>query len=181
MPPNDAFGTKGNAEAGIGPTDNLVFLADIAVGRQGPLARPRARRSTPAAGLPTVKFDATNGPTITMPKTAAPDRDGQPEPHRRHRRRGQGRPDHHASHYTGALWTDGTVFDSSWKRKSPAHFAIGIGKRRSGPGTRAWSARRSASRVLLVVPPADGYAAKARAKIAANATLVFVVDILDAS
>ena len=30
-------------------------------------------------------------------------------------------------HYTGALWTDGTVFDSSWNRKSPATFAIGTG------------------------------------------------------
>ena len=36
------------------------------------------------------------------------------------------------------------------------------------------------SRVLLVVPPADGYADQVQGQIPANSTLVFVVDILDA-
>ena len=83
-------------------------------------------------------------------------------------------------HYTGALWTDGTVFDSSWKRKSPATFAIGTGNVIPG-WDKGLVGKKVGSRVLLVVPPADGYADKVQGQIPANSTLVFVVDILDAS
>ena len=41
--------------------------------------------------------------------------------------------------------------------------------------------KKVGSRVLLIVPPADGYADKVQGQIPANSTLVFVVDILDAS
>jgi FKBP-type peptidyl-prolyl cis-trans isomerase len=40
--------------------------------------------------------------------------------------------------------------------------------------------KKVGSRVLLVVPPADGYGAEANGQIPANSTLVFAVDILDA-
>ena len=78
------------------------------------------------------------------------------------------------------LWADGTVFDSSWTRKSPATFAIGTGNVIPG-WDKGLVGKKVGSRVLLLVPPADGYADKAQGKIPANAALVFVVDILDAS
>ena len=126
-------------------------------------------------------FDPTAGPTITVPKTAAPTAlvvqnliDGTgPEV-----KSGQTI----TVHYTGVLWTDGTVFDSSWTRKSPATFAIGTGNVIPG-WDKGLVGKKVGSRVLLVVPPADGYGAQPPqgSKIPANATLVFVVDILDAS
>jgi FKBP-type peptidyl-prolyl cis-trans isomerase len=178
IPPTEAFGPAGNAPAGIGPTDDLVVVADIlAVGKV--LTQAEGAAVAPVAGQPTVTFDPTNGPTITVPKTAAPttlvsqnliDGTGAEV------KSGQTI----TVNYTGALWTDGSVFDSSWSRKSPATFAIGTGGVIPG-WDKGLVGKKVGSRVLLIVPPADGYADKAQGKIPANSTLVFVVDILDAS
>ena len=178
IPPAEAFGPNGRAEAGIGPTDDLVVVADIlAVGKV--LKQAEGAAVAPVAGQPTVTFDATNGPTIAVPKTVAPTAlvsqnliDGNgPEV-----KSGQTI----TVHYTGAVWTDGSVFDSSWTRKSPATFGIGTGNVIPG-WDKGLVGKKVGSRVLLVVPPADGYGDQAQAKIPANSTLVFVVDILDAT
>ncbi len=177
IPPQDAFGSTGRTEAGISGSDDLVVVADV-VSVSRPLPQATGTDVPPVAGLPTVTFDATNGPTITVPKTAAPTTlvnqnlidgagpvvaSGQTI----------------TVHYTGALWSDGTVFDSSWPRKTPANFVIGQGQVIPG-WDKALVGKKVGSRVLLVVPPADGYGAQANGKIPANSTLVFVIDILDA-
>ncbi|MBK6954960.1 MAG: FKBP-type peptidyl-prolyl cis-trans isomerase [Actinomycetales bacterium] len=109
-----------------------------------------------------------------------PDDDGEPTAHRRNGCDHQGRRPRRV-HYTGVLWKDGSVFDSSWTR---GRVLVQVGTRRasSRPGTRASSVRRPGLRVLLVVPPADGYsAAGSPPKISGTDTLVFVVDILAVS
>jgi FKBP-type peptidyl-prolyl cis-trans isomerase len=178
IPPAEAFGSNGRAAAGIGATDDLVVVADIlAVGKV--LQQAEGTPVAPVDGQPTVAFDPASGPTITVPKTAAPTAlvvqnlvDGNgPEV-----KSGQTI----TVHYTGALWSDGSVFDSSWTRKSPATFGIGTGNVIPG-WDKGLVGKKVGSRVLLVVPPADGYADQPQAKIPANSTLVFVVDILDAS
>jgi FKBP-type peptidyl-prolyl cis-trans isomerase len=178
IPPAEAFGPNGRSEAGIGGTDDLIVVADIvSVGKV--LKQAEGAAVAPVEGQPTVTFDPTAGPTITVPKTAAPTAlvvqnlvDGTgPEV-----KSGQTI----TVHYTGVLWTDGTVFDSSWTRNSPATFGIGTGNVIPG-WDKGLVGKKVGSRVLLVVPPADGYGAQAQGKIPANATLVFVVDILDAS
>jgi peptidylprolyl isomerase len=178
IPPSEAFGANGRTEAGIGATDNLLVVADIvAIGKV--LTQAEGAAVAPVEGQPTVAFDPASGPTITVPKTAAPtalvsqnliDGTGAEVT------TGQTI----TVHYTGALWTDGTVFDSSWTRKSPATFAIGTGNVIPG-WDKGLVGKKVGSRVLLVVPPADGYGAQGHGQIPANATLVFVVDILDAS
>jgi len=81
--------------------------------------------------------------------------------------------------YEGLIWRTGKVFDSSWKRGVPAGFQIG-----SGQVIKGWDislvGKRIGSRVLLVVPPADGYGKQgsAQAGIKGTDTLVFVIDIL---
>ena len=173
IPPVDAFGTGGRTEAGIGGSDDLVVVADI-VSVSRPLSQATGTAVPPVAGQPTVTFDPTTGPTITVPKTDPPTtlisqnlidgagaevKDGQSI----------------TAHYTGVLWSDGSVFDSSWARKSPSSFVIG----QVIPGwNKGLVGKKVGSRVLLVVPPADGYGAQANGKIPANSTLVFVVDIL---
>ncbi|HMR50130.1 MAG TPA: FKBP-type peptidyl-prolyl cis-trans isomerase [Arachnia sp.] len=84
--------------------------------------------------------------------------------------------------YTGWL-TDGTQFDSSWDREAPEDvlmFDAG-----TGGVIQGWDqgivGQKVGSRVLLVVPSDLGYGeAGGGEKIPANATLVFVVDILAA-
>ena len=81
------------------------------------------------------------------------------------------------ANYLGQLWK-GKVFDSSFSRHLASAFPIGVG--RVIPGwDKALVGAHAGSRLLLVVPPADGYGAKGQpsAGIPGNATLVFVVDI----
>lgn len=83
--------------------------------------------------------------------------------------------------YTGwTLDTKGklTQFDSSWDRGQSASFPLSsvvTGWKKGLTGQTV------GSQVLLVVPPNEGYGSKAQAKIPANSTLYFVVDILYAS
>jgi hypothetical protein len=78
-------------------------------------------------------------------------------------------------HYTGALWSDSTIFDSSWENGSPTSFAPdGV-----IPGlATALVGQKVGSQVLAVIPPELGYGKEANEAIPANSTLVFVVDIL---
>ena len=177
IPPAEAFGTGGRTDAGISGSDDLVVVADV-LSTSRPLTEATGTAVPPLAGQPTVTFDSATGPTVTVPKTDAPTTlisqnliDGAGA----EVTSGQSI----TVHYTGVLWSDGTVFDSSWARKSPASFVIGQGQVIPG-WDKGLVGKKIGSRVLLVVPPADGYGAQANGKIPANASLVFVVDILDA-
>lgn len=83
--------------------------------------------------------------------------------------------------YSGWL-TDGTGFDSSWERPAPSdkfQFTPGAGE-----VIQAWdegvAGHNVGSRLLLVVPSEFGYGAEGAGDIPADATLIFVVDILAA-
>jgi peptidylprolyl isomerase len=84
------------------------------------------------------------------------------------------------TNYLGQVWGR-TVFDNSYDKKTTAAFQIGLGKLVPG-----WDVALVdvpvGSRVLLSLPPADGYGAagKDSAGIAGTDTLVFVVDIVGA-
>ncbi|MFT3888364.1 MAG: FKBP-type peptidyl-prolyl cis-trans isomerase [Arachnia sp.] len=85
--------------------------------------------------------------------------------------------------YTGWL-TDGTQFDSSWDREAPDNvfaFTVGAGEVIDG-WDQGVAGQKVGSRVLLVVPAELGYGEEGGGDaIPANATLIFVVDILAAS
>lgn len=83
--------------------------------------------------------------------------------------------------YEGVLWRDGKVFDSSWKHGAPTGFPIGVGQ--VVPGwDKTLVGQKVGSRVMLIVPPKDGYgsAGSPQAGIKGTDTLVFIVDILGA-
>ncbi len=184
IPPKDAYGTAGRPELGVSGTENLVLVADIInvqVTPPKPLTQAQGTVVAPVAGLPTVTFDPTAGPTITIPAgVAAPAKTVS-------QNLIDGAGDVVANgqtvtvHYTGVLWKDGSVFDSSWTRGQSFDFAIG-----GGQVIKAWDSglvgKKVGSRVLLVVPPADGYGTNGSPpKISGTDTLVFVVDILAAN
>lgn len=80
--------------------------------------------------------------------------------------------------YAGFLWADGTQFDSSYDSGEPASFSLGSvveGWRYGLVGTKV------GGRVQVVVPPAYGYGDENSGTIPGGSTLVFVVDILDAT
>ena len=83
-----------------------------------------------------------------------------------------------AVQYTGVIWRIRQVFSSSWQSKTP----IGEGQVIKGWDT-GLVGQTVGSRVLLVVPPADGYGSAGQSQVGINGTdtLVFVVDILAAA
>lgn len=180
IPPAEAYGDAGRPQLGISGTENLVLLADV-VSVSTPL---KAAEGTPVAtvpGLPTVTFDPATGPTITVPNgVAAPTAlvsqlliEGAGPAVKAG--------DLIRVHYTGALWKDGSVFDSSWTRGDTFSFQVGTGSVIKGWDT-GFVGKKVGSRVLLVVPPDQGYgAAGSPPKISGTDTLVFVVDLLAAS
>lgn len=180
IPPAEAFGATGRSEAGIGPQDNLVVVADIMdVTTPKPvLSEAQGTPVTPPAGLPTVVFSGGK-PTITVPQADPPTSTVvQPLITGSGAKVAAGQ--QLTVNYHGVIWKDGTVFDSSWDRGSAATFQIGVGGL-----IKAWDnhlvGQSVGSRLLLIVPPADGYgAAGSPPKISGTDTLVFVVDILGA-
>ncbi len=81
-------------------------------------------------------------------------------------------------HYVGVSWSTGAQFDASWDRASPFAFGLGGGEVIAGwddgvQGMKVGGRRR------LTIPPHLGYgSAGAGGVIAADETLVFVVDLL---
>jgi FKBP-type peptidyl-prolyl cis-trans isomerase len=182
IPPADAFGTAGNSQIGVGPKDTVVFVIDMVKSFANTDGVSGAQTSNGGGALPTVTAGAAGkGPTITIPKTAAPKtlqvktlvkgtgavvKKGQ----------------YIVVQYTGVNYRTGKVFDSSWSRSEPWATQIGEGQVIKGWDT-GLVGQTVGSRVLLVVPPADGYgsAGSSSAGIKGTDTLVFAIDILSAS
>ncbi len=85
-----------------------------------------------------------------------------------------------AADYLGQIW-GGKVFDNSYDRGQPAAFGIGVGQ--VVPGwDNTLVGMKVGSRVLISLPPDQGYGAEgnANAGITGTDTLVFVVDIVGA-
>ena len=79
----------------------------------------------------------------------------------------------------GVTWASGKTFDSSWSRGTPAGFGNGVGQVIKG-WDETLVGHQVGDRVLLVVPPADGYGSQGQpsAGISGTDTLVFAVDIV---
>ena len=180
IPPAKGFGAQGNSQLGVAGTDTIVVVADIADVHRGLTQVDGAQAPSPA-GLPTVAFPngPTKEPTVTVPKSAAPTETKDAvliEGKGATVQKGQTI----EAQYHGVVWRDGSVFDSSWQHGSAADFPIGVGAVIPG-WDKTLVGKKVGSRVLLVIPPKDGYgSAGSGDKIKGTDTLVFVVDILDA-
>lgn len=88
------------------------------------------------------------------------------------------------ANYVGQTWAPKkgkpNVFDSSFSRGTPAAFVIGAGQVIPG-WDKTLVGKKVGSRVLLTIPPADGYPdGQPSANISKTDTLVFVVDLVGA-
>ena len=176
--PADGFAGQGDdPESGVKEDDTLLFFVHVQDVRM-PLARAEGTAVDPVEGLPTVELADDGAPTITVPGGEAPtELVAQPLIE------GDG-PEVEAGqsitvHYTGVLWDGGEEFDSSWSSGAPATFSIGTGDVIPG-WDKGLVGQTVGSQVLLVIPAADAYGDAGQGSIPAGATLVFVVDILDA-
>ncbi len=184
VPPADGYGKTGNSSAGVSATDTLVFVVDMIKEFPNNASAAGTQVSNGGGSLPTVTAKSGVAPTIAMPPaghqppssltvktlvkgTGAPVTKGQTV----------------VVQYVGAIWRTGKVFDSSWSRGTPFGFTIGATPSQVITGwDHGLLGQTVGSRVMLVVPPADGYGktGSTQAGIKGTDTLVFVVDILGA-
>jgi len=146
----------------------------------GPVV-PAATVLAPAVALtelPSASGKVGDKPTLTFPTTNPP-----PSLQRETLSEGTGAPtakgDFLITNYYGTVWGNAAGFDNSYDRKAPNTFQIGVGKVVPGWDV-ALVGVKVGSRVLLSLPPADGYGAAggAAGKIKGTDTIVFVIDVV---
>jgi peptidylprolyl isomerase len=85
--------------------------------------------------------------------------------------------------YLGATFRGAKTFDNSYDRGNPGAFTLSGGQGGVIPGwVKALAGKKAGSRVLMVIPPKDGYGPQGNpeAGIKGTDSLVFVVDIIAA-
>ncbi|TDC45540.1 hypothetical protein E1281_30085 [Actinomadura sp. KC345] len=177
IPPSEGFGNDGQ-QVGLTKSDWVVFVVDVQAvvhKNQGPQG---AKKELDDAKLPSVKDKGAG----KAPEVKIPDRDAPAKFQNETLVQGNGpavaKGDEAIVNYQGTIWDSGKIFDSSWKSGSPAKFPIGTGK--TVPGfDKGLTNVKVGSRVLLVLPPEEGYGKKGMPPdIKGDDTLVFVVDVL---
>lgn len=179
MPPKDLFGDEGMPDYGVDGKDNLVLVYDV----RGVLPdQAEGTQKKPAAGLPSVTWKADAPAEITVPKDAKEPKKLVTETLIEGEGKAVKKGDNVYVSYTGATWEDGKVFDSSMQDgRGPFSFPVGQKSVISG-WDKAIEGAKVGSRLLLVVPPEEGYGKEGTpdGSIKPDSTLVFVVDILGA-
>jgi len=173
IPPEQAHEGQGVPQLGVGPTDSFIFVFDI---RKVFLDQATGIAVAAESGLPTVVTTAEGIPGVTIPKTAPPE-----ELRIAQLIRGEGDEVQLGQlvtmHYSGFLWSDSDKFDSSWDTGEPAQFTMQEGGLIDG-FLKAVVGQPVGSRIIAVIPPAQGYRDAGAGTIPPGATLVFVIDIL---
>jgi peptidylprolyl isomerase len=178
IPPKDGYGSQGNPQGGVKPTDTLVFVIDLIKAYPSNASVSGKTVSAGGNGLPTVSGGSP--PTIKVPSSQPPSKLES-----KTLIQGSGpkvtKGQYIIVQYSGVNWRTGKVFDSSWSHGAPFGFVIAASPPQVIPG---WSdgllGKKVGSRVLLSIPPAEGYGKQgsSQAGIKGTDTLVFVVDIL---
>jgi peptidylprolyl isomerase len=151
-----------------------TFLAVAAIGVGGTLS---SCGSSPSNALPHVVGAYGSTPTMTFPSSSAPST-LQVKVLKKSNGPLVKKGDLLLANYVGQIW-GGKIFDSSFSRHQPASFQIGVGKVIPG-WDKALVGAHVGSRMLLVIPPKDGYGAGGQpsAGITGKDTIAFVVDLL---
>ena len=171
MPGPDGYDASGGSpQAGINVGDTLLFVVDIV---EVPLSAPAGTSVTPKAGLPTVA-ETDGKPVVTVPRTDPP-KDLVVQPLIQGKGKAVGQADSATINYTWVDWSSGQVLEQTYGAK-PATAALST----LVPGLqKALVGQKVGSRVLVVVPPDQGYPqGNATPKVDPGETLVFVVDVL---
>jgi FKBP-type peptidyl-prolyl cis-trans isomerase 2 len=174
IPPKEGF-APGSLGTGVQPADSIVVVVDV---RKTYLARANGTNQVMSGGLPAVVLGPDGRPGITIPAAPPPAKLEVAD-----LKKGSGpvlKPGETAVvHYTGVLWSDNTVFDSTWQNGGPVDLTLKTGSGGVVKGfATALAGQRVGSQVLAVLPPDEAYGSTGNGTVPGNATLVFVVDIL---
>jgi len=182
IPPAQGYGTSGNSQLGITGSTTLVFVIDVLKAYSSTAGATGTQQSNGGGTLPTVSAKAGSAPTLTFASSSPPRELVAKKMHK-----GTGpavvKGEYVIAQYVGYIWRTKKVFGSSWTSGSPFGFVIGASPEQVIPGwDKALVGQTVGSRVLLSIPPAQGYGSTgaSQAGIKGTDTLVFVVDIIDA-
>jgi FKBP-type peptidyl-prolyl cis-trans isomerase len=184
LPPKEAWGTSGNSQIGVQGTDTTVWVVDLQQ-TYAPNASATGQHVTNGGGkLPSVSAAAAGTePKITMPTSAPPANLTVTT-----LLKGTGPKlvsgDLVLAQYVGAVWRDGKVFNATWPPKSSVSAGTPYTFQLGGQVITGWNKGLVGvpvgSRVMITIPPADGYGKKGQASVGIKGTdtLVFVIDVL---
>jgi peptidylprolyl isomerase len=182
LPPKYGYGSSGNSQVGVTGSDTLVFVVDMIKDYSATDSASGTQVSSGGGALPAVTATQGKAPTVKVPTSSPPGSlvvktlikgSGPPIA------KGQ----LVVTQYVGLNWRTRAVFDSSWTRGAPLGFKIDATPEQIIPGwDKGLTGVPVGSRVMLVIPPKEGYgsAGNSQAGIKGTDTLVFVVDVLDA-
>jgi FKBP-type peptidyl-prolyl cis-trans isomerase len=182
VPPADGYGPSANPQGGVKASDTLVFVVDVLKSYTAKSSASGQQVSGGGGSVPTVSNAQGTAPSVTIPSSAPP---GNLTVQTLLRGAGQkvAKGQTLVVQYVGLTWANRKVFDSSWSRGQPLAFQIGAQPSQVIPGwDNGLIGQTVGSRVLLVIPPAEGYGSKGnpQAGIKGTDTLAFAVDILGA-
>ncbi|MFI1017173.1 FKBP-type peptidyl-prolyl cis-trans isomerase [Streptomyces sp. NPDC020965] len=175
IPPNLGYGAQGQGDIKANAT--LVFVMDIVKGASVPVSAKGAEVAQGDAALPKVGTNADGkAPSVTFPKSVAPPKKLVSN----YVLEGTGpaltAKDSVVLKYEAYLWAGGKQFDSTYKMNTTQTFALGqVTLKGLKDGIVG---KKVGSRVLVVIPPDQGFGAKEQQSIPKNSTLVFVLDLL---
>ena len=179
MPTSELTGEQGAPQMGLGPDDALVMVIDLLETAAPPLTGPKGTKVDPPADAPkavekdgdVTAIDFADAPADPPTKlqviplingTGPAVKEGASV----------------SVNYFGAVWGEGDKpFDESYS-KQPATFQLAKGALIDG-WVEGLAGVKVGSRVMLVIPPAQGYGDQGQPPdIPGGSTLVFVIDVL---
>jgi len=181
LPPKYGYGPRGNSQVGVKPTDTLVWVIDVLQAFASNQGATGKHLSDGGGALPKVTVQAGTGPQIAVPKKNPPAKLVKTT-----LIQGTGTPVQAGQsiivRYVASIWRTGKVFNDNWPTTQsptspPNVFQL-------GKLIPAWNTGLVGvpigSRVMLVVPPAEGYGKTGQSSVGITGTdtLVFVIDIL---
>lgn len=176
IPASQGFGSAGNSALGVTATDTLVFYIKID-GAADALTQPSGTQAAAQSGFKvTVPAGTNKQASITVPTTIPKALVAQPLITGKGIKTATG--DFVTVSYTGINLRTKKVFDTSAKTGQPATFQLATGAITGF--VKGLTGQTVGSRMLLVIPPAQGYgtAGNTQAGIKGTDTIAFVVDIL---
>jgi FKBP-type peptidyl-prolyl cis-trans isomerase len=180
-PASQVFGPQGNTTLGIDAQDQILIVIDT-ISKPKPALKGPQGKSQPAPGwAPKLVTKGKAVTSLDFAKTPKPD--GKLRSAVLIRGKGETVKSGQSItvNYLGQVYDAKKPFDESYS-KTPATFGIGNGQVISG-WDKTLVGQKVGSRVILAIPPADGYgkAGQPSVGIQGTDTLYFVVDILGAA
>jgi FKBP-type peptidyl-prolyl cis-trans isomerase len=182
IPPALGYGASGDSQLGVSGNTTLVFIIDVLKSYTAGASASGTAVSSGGSGLPTISATPGKAPVATIPSATAPT-----ALEVKTLIKGTGpvlaKGQYVIAQYVGYIWRTKKTFGSSWTSGMPFGF---IFQDPTPQVISGWDTglvgQTVGSRVLLVIPPKDGYGASgaSQAGIKGTDVLVYVVDILDA-